>query len=91
MTTPNLDGYAQECRYCPAMVLWCRTSTGGWMPVNRDATADGDTRVTLNTTDDPGLHVHVLTKAELSEHDPAEPLRKSHFATCPRADEARRR
>jgi hypothetical protein len=70
------------CRSCGAPILFALTATGRPMPIDRDAVlVDGN--VVLGT-DDSGRPTARIVAAGEGTH-------RSHFATCPKADEHRRR
>lgn len=64
-----------RCRSCDESIVWMRTNTGKNMPVDADTVDEAD----LETTEDG---------APLFDHQKGH---VSHFATCPHADEHRRR
>lgn len=75
-----------HCSSCGLAITWATTEAGRSMPVDRDASEDGN--IIFHRTK-PGL-IRVLTKDQLLE--PADrPRFKSHFATCPTANEHRNR
>jgi len=79
------EGFVIEaCRTCNAPVVWATTRKGKAMPVDAAPVDDGNVELTAAG---PGRVVAaVLTGPSLMPT----PLRKSHFATCPDAEEWRR-
>ena len=74
-----------RCRSCDASIIWCRTTRGRSMPVDAEASADGNVLV-----DADGV-AHVLSPIEVyGARARGEKLRLSHFVRCPAADEHRR-
>jgi hypothetical protein len=59
------------------------------MPLDPDPVPDGSVMVDL--AQQAGLVLRGAMLAEVREQTPEEPLYRSHFATCPQADEWRRR
>lgn len=75
------------CRACGRDVEWVETNLGRKMPLDPDPDRDGNV-VKLGTTNAQGAPiVRVLRK-----DDPRVPGRmyRSHFQTCPKADQFRR-
>jgi hypothetical protein len=75
-----------RCRSCGAEVIWAVTASGKRMPVDADPVPEGN--VLLADDGDGTVHASVMPEAQalLTE----EPMRLSHFVTCPQADEHRR-
>lgn len=76
-----------RCRSCQAEIVWARTSAGRPMPLDAEPNPAGT--CTLEHTAEGALLVRV---------DPSPPLEvdtrpryTSHFATCPHADQHRKR
>ncbi len=76
------------CRSCRARVLWVVTDGGKRMPVDADPVPDG-TLVIADRGADDTPHVTSVAPDALLIDDP--PRYRSHFATCPNADQHRRR
>lgn len=77
-----------KCKSCGAEIIWIRLVTGKMMPVNSDKVPyryDPKGTMTLCTEDG-----RVITKAVL-DLDSDNFGHVSHFATCPAADNFRRR
>jgi hypothetical protein len=72
----------EECRSCKAPIIYAATTGGKTMPVDAEPVDDGN--VLLRRTTYGGAVATVTTATLFSD-----PLRKSHFATCPDADEWR--
>jgi hypothetical protein len=75
------------CRSCSAPLLWATTEHERKIPLDPEP----------YTGDDPrGLfvlrypHGYAVAMATTPDAFPGEPVYRSHFATCPRADEHRR-
>jgi hypothetical protein len=88
VTAPPPD----RCRSCQAGIEWAKTDAGSVpMPVDWKNYAADDTRANVAVRrDDAGLlHARVLGKGEGIL--PSEQRTTSHFATCPNADQHRRR
>ena len=73
------------CRSCGAGITWAKTAQGRSMPVDRDPVPDGN--ITLEDTD--------IGTSIATVHGPDDPIEGeryvSHFATCPNANEHRRK
>jgi hypothetical protein len=80
------DGFVIEaCRTCGAPVVWATTKNDKAMPIDAQPVADGNVELAAGPT--PGtVAATVLSGPSLMPG----PLRKSHFATCPDADDWRR-
>lgn len=81
-----MSGYREEsCRSCGARVVWARHfTTGKSAPIDVEPVDGGN--VALWPDDDTGDAVYSIPKnGALSG-----PLRTSHFATCPNAEQWRR-
>lgn len=101
-TTTGEEQRLGTCRACQADILWARNiATGNGVPLDPDPVewADG-TRglVAVATPDeitDSGTHIKggEIGIRHLREHDdPAgQPSYRTHFATCPNADEFRKK
>lgn len=76
-----------RCRSCAAELAWATSTTGALIPLDAKPTPDGNLAVHRNARGD--LQARVLKKGE----EPAahEVRGTSHFSSCPRADEHRRR
>lgn len=77
------------CRSCGRPILWCTSvATGRAMPVDADPTPDGNVEVTEHP--DPAAS---MLRAVVHAQPPlgSPPLRMAHHATCPQADEWRKR
>ena len=76
---------ARKCRYCDAVIFWARNvKTGKLVPLEVDSDKS-TTRFVL--IDDP------LRRDDVERRCEAHTVRgyRTHFETCPGADEARRR
>lgn len=81
--------YKVPCRYCPAEFIWAETENGSAMPVNIEPAADGNVYV-AHIGGRP--HAFVLAADQLAHaRTVGTVLHLPHFATCPRAKEARKR
>ncbi|MCK9251111.1 MAG: hypothetical protein M0P31_19280 [Solirubrobacteraceae bacterium] len=83
-----------NCTLCGAPIEWAvATATGRFMPLDPHPAASGNVRRSPRTADRNGRPaIEVLGPLEaLAALQAGESLYLSHFATCPRADEARRR
>jgi hypothetical protein len=94
----------RRCRYCPALVIWAETPRGRRMPVDVERVPKGNVRlIWRDLYDDP---LAVVLSSRLIEELRAENARAyeqgfsdeeelrlhtSHFATCPKSEEARRK
>lgn len=76
-----------SCNSCGARIIWARTSTGRSMPVDAEPTDDGNVELL------PLVHSQRSPEAIVHPQPPmgAGPLRLSHFASCPHADQWRKR
>jgi hypothetical protein len=76
-----------HCRSCGAPVRWVRTVNGKTMPLDPDPTPDGNIIAVVEPGG--GRVAQVIGKDDLI--DESVPRYKSHFATCPNADQHRKR
>lgn len=76
---------AEVCKTCKAPIVWAITGTGRLMPV--DAEPDPNGNLLLHTAG--SIHAIVVPPGARSNF--AGELHKAHFATCPYADQHRRR
>lgn len=77
------------CSSCPAQIIWASTTaTGRPMPVDAEPHEDGT--VLLHPRDGRGPLAEVVPVGSQTLLGDVEPLRQSHFSTCPQADEHRR-
>ena len=73
----------EKCRSCGAPVIWCMTKHGRHKPVNAEPVGNGN----INLHFDPlGLTVPVAAVVAAGKGSHV-----SHFATCPKADQWRKR
>lgn len=88
MSAPRTaEGFVVEaCRSCNAPVVWASTKHGKSMPVDAEPVDDGNVELAYNGSLAVPPVASVLTGPSLL----GGPLRKSHFATCPDAEEWRR-
>ena len=77
----------EPCRSCTQPVIWAKTKTGKRMPVNAEPSEDGNIRLARING---GPYADVLSPARLAAGT-QEPLRTSHFVTCPDAPAWRRK
>lgn len=74
-----------ECRSCNAKIIWARTSGGKTMPVDEEPARGANVRLSWE-----GSQVRAdVVRAQLAFGSTG--LRLSHFVTCPKADQWRRR
>lgn len=80
MSRPDLKRI-ESCTACGAPIVWASTSNGAMMPVDAEATPDGNLLL-LSTVDRKWVAI-VIGKAtrEAPQAAPRE-RHKSHFATC---------
>lgn len=80
------------CTSCNRIVVWARTTGDARMPVDPDPHPDGNIalidgilgrKIAIVLTNDEITAVH--------SSEPARPLYRSHFVTCPHASKHRRR
>lgn len=74
-----------DCSSCSARIVWTVTAKGKRMPVDAEPREDGTFVLRGQGDDHPPLALHKR------ESRGREPLYVSHFATCPNADEHRKR
>jgi hypothetical protein len=86
VTDPTTRGFPTEnCRSCDAAIIWARTSSGSIMPVDAEPVKGANVRLRWE-----GSNVQAaVVKASLAFGSTG--LRLSHFVTCPKADQWRRR
>lgn len=76
------------CSSCTALIIWATTARGKAMPIDALPATDGNIRLDDRGPGRPPLAVVVATdQADLLDSD--QQRWKSHFATCPNADEHR--
>lgn len=86
MPTPPAEGFATDtCKSCGAAIIWARTSAGKPMPVDAALTRGANVRLRWEGSD---VRADVV-KASLAFG--STDTRMSHFVTCPKADQWRRR
>ena len=74
-----------ECKSCAAPIIWALTGTGKRMPIDARPDPYGRIEITSIRYDVPTITTHPQTPL----HVPT--LYTSHFATCPNADQHRKR
>ena len=71
-----------KCSGCPAEIMWCKTASGKWTPVDIEPNPDGN--LTMNGNDAEGIplvkHVDLFTPADATRMMP-------HWSTCPNAED----
>lgn len=76
------------CKACQQPIRWAKTITGKSMPI--DPTPHDDGNIVIETW--RGDHPSIIVFADADAVPANEPLRyRSHFATCPFADQFRKR
>ncbi len=75
------------CRSCGAGMVWAVTSHGKAMPVDHKPAPQGEFRL-RTLPDEPAP---LAEWVPWSQRMPGDELYKSHFATCPNANEHRKR
>lgn len=81
-----MDEYTTEqCRSCPAQIIWAVTERDKPMPVDAEPSLEGT--VLLEQTGSRLVARVLPAHRAFGRRD----LRKSHFVTCPQADQWRRR
>lgn len=84
---------SSRCRSCGAPIRWAATANGNRMPLDRDPAPDG----TIVLSDpDPDAYAPVALHYSPPDEPllpgmPEPPRFRSHFATCPYADQHRRK
>jgi hypothetical protein len=81
---------SDTCRSCDAPVLWVETSAGRKMPLDPEPVEDGNVVITAEAPLGLRTEAVVLTKADLAQIHPDRLRYRSHFSTCPHADQHRR-
>lgn len=71
------------CRSCGARIVWARTAADRAMPIDRDPVPDGNL-VIIDRTRDGSPRVATAAPEE------TRPKYRSHFSTCPNADQHRK-
>ena len=78
-----------QCRSCHAPILWRLSSaTGKPMPLDPEPGADGNIRV--GVIQGEVVAVVLGPEATAEAREAGAPLYRSHFVSCPNADEHRR-
>lgn len=89
MTT--IDAAPERCRTCNIAIVWARTTTGKYIPVEPDPTPHGNLTL-YPMADHPGRLAIVSTGSRRSALAAAGiPLYVSHFVSCPNSNEWRNR
>jgi hypothetical protein len=73
-----------RCRSCQAEIVWAVTDTGKRMPLDAEPVSAAHRPSGLFVLDEGGEHPLAFTLAA------GQPLYRSHFATCPNADQHRK-
>lgn len=81
--TPRL--HVDSCRSCRESVIWCLTEQGKRMPVDVEPVPHG------NLTLSDARPTPVATVVSKSGREPGRRLYISHFATCPKSNQHRRK
>ena len=89
--TTELQG--GRCKKCGGLIFWIKTTKGNWLPVNR--------RAIESTPVQKGGHTFVLVDGSTIQALPTGSVQydgidsviafEAHFATCPNADEFRKK
>ena len=74
-----------RCASCAAPLRWERTETGKHIPLDAEPVPDGNIYIMH------GVAFVIPTQPEIGDAEPEGPRFVSHFATCPNADEHRRK
>lgn len=72
-----------RCRSCNAEIIWAITENGKKIPLDAEPVARPIGLFAIDTSTDPPLAVSTASERR-------EPEYRSHFATCPNADQHRR-
>lgn len=75
------------CRSCAAEILWAKTVAGKSMPLDAEPHPDGN--ITLGHIGGEECAIVVTGAERAAVQIEGRPLYRSHFATCPNADEHR--
>jgi hypothetical protein len=79
---------SSRCTSCGTNIIWATTAaTGKVMPVDVEPHPDGNVLLTERVGRSPLAEVVAPGQDSLIA---GEPLRRSHFSTCPQADQHRR-
>jgi hypothetical protein len=82
------EGYdIAACRSCDAAIVWATSSGGKPMPVDAEVSDDGNVELSMQ----PGLFVGPVATVVTGPTLFGKPRRKAHFASCPAAEQWRRR
>jgi hypothetical protein len=87
MSDPGFES-SSACRSCHAPIVWAVTEAGRPIPLNPDPEPAGNLELVTRPGQRPPV-VHVLTAS--APRSPDVDRYQSHFATCPNANEWRRR
>jgi hypothetical protein len=77
-----------HCRSCGAEIRWVHTVSGATMPLDYHPVPDGNIVAVLPAPEGTEPLARVLGKDD--PRPEGQPLFKSHFATCPNANQHRR-
>lgn len=91
MTTEEPVTTPGSCASCGAAIIWAVTTKGKAMPVDALPVAGGTIRVASRRYPLPPLATVVGAAINLFDDDDTGDRHTSHFATCPDADEWRKR
>ena len=73
-----------RCKKCPAVIRFCKTPDGNWMPLDLEPNEEGD--YVLDGQNDHGDPL--VRRVDLFTAESA-PRYMPHWATCPNADDFR--
>lgn len=80
---------SNRCRSCCAPVLWTITEAGERMPVDPDPVADGNLVLSVRLAGTDAEHLRSRAFAPLFDRHLQAHRFRSHFASCPNADQHR--
>lgn len=80
-----------QCKSCDATIFWARTRNGRNLPVDAEPVADGNLRVTFGKYGPPTAAIVDARQVDARQIGLFDKRYVSHFATCPNADQHRRR
>jgi hypothetical protein len=88
-TIPEYE--VKMCSSCAAPIIWAETKRGSRIPIDAQPVDGGDLVLRRQRGDEALLALHAAVNVESFDPRPGERRYVSHFATCPDADQHRRR
>lgn len=78
------------CRACKAPITWAKTETGRAIPLDPELASDGNIAIIGDGDEPVAVVLDRAVLERLRENGERRLFYRSHFASCPHADEFRR-